>query len=459
MIKTDFQRLADSFSVGTVTSCKAIGKPISISNYVLNPVVGKRETATGLLSLYTLHTTKGFFVLAGATPLAIDDAVLKQQLKSHLDLTYFEYLPTQDKLKLTHKNDLYWYLIQPYKLLDREKAIEQLESLTVGQPIAASLGYGGVLFIEIGEALEPVLENGMQQPYRKIGMFVEEWWELRHQGKTIATRFDDTPAEEYFEQIAGKKIGSFTISPDCKKTSITVGEYTIVIPQTEQLVTWSLSHRTQGFEIHLTGTKRFKIKNYFFQRPGRSGENHPTRPETLFDQFYREDLPISQDNVNKLMQPMLGGVVQEVREMSGVDFCLELSGKEKWLLSVDSEWSLSRGEKSILSSKSHRFVFLEPLTKYLLQKKLTNILLQKEGTTFTFGTSLHLVIKQQKTLRLWWCLNRSKNISISARGNGTFEHVLWCPPELQEKYLQSKYGSTAADLLYSLEVYRDLLAA
>jgi len=186
MIKTDFQRIADSYSIGTVTSASSIKKPIKVKTSRESPLTRDNEVVTGWLSLFDLRTNQGFYVLVGTTPNILTQNDIELRLQKELDLTYFEYLTGHNNGPMTHKEDLHWYLLQPFKTLSRAVAIEKISTQIRRQEINIQIGYGGVLFVGVGKPIEPKITRGPGEFYREMEFFVDEWWELLHDGKKVA---------------------------------------------------------------------------------------------------------------------------------------------------------------------------------------------------------------------------------------------------------------------------------
>jgi len=254
-------------------------------------------------------------------------------------------------------------------------------------------------------------------------------------------------------------VTDFTVQPSTQKTFITLGDYSLVIHRTEELSTWDFTQRMMDFRITLTGRKQFQIKDDIFEKPGQTTKKHSSFQPTIFDQFDKDDLPISHSNVQKLSQPIIGSVVEEVRESTGISFCLPLQGKDSWLLCANADWELHKKNKSILSSRSHKFVYSKQLSKHLVNKKLVSFVFSEElnQTVFSFENDLELIIRKEKKRHLWTIFNLDKSYHLDAHNNGTFTHTVLCPEKLQEKYLGPQYGSAFAGCLYALDLYRDLI--
>ena len=460
MIKTDSQKIADFFSIGTIVSSKPVEDPLKIKTVRKNPLTKKDEALTGRLSLFHLQTNRGRYILVGITPNTLNQYDLKKRLRERFRLTRFEFLGSHKDIPLTHKNDLHWYLFQPFKILNREKAIGKIAKLIRNQEIRIQIGYGGVLFIELGKPLKPKVAWASDELYREMEFFVDEKWEIWDKDKKVASRFEDEAADKYVDKINGKIVTDFNVQPSCKKTFITLGNYSLVIYQTEELTTWDFSHRVQNFRITLTGRKQFRINDYLFERPEQTTKKHRSFQLTVFDQFYKENTPISHGNVRKLIEPMIGSIVKEVMENTGIAFCLLLKNSDSWLLGVNIDWELHRKNKPILSSRSHRFAYAQQLTKYLLSKKLTSLHFSKslDETILTFDDDLRLIVRMGKKPQLWTIFNQDKDYHLNALNTGKFEHIIICPGHLRKQYLEPQYGEKFASSLYALDLYRDLIS-
>ena len=459
MLKYDFQRIVDSFSAGKVISCEFIKKPLKIKAEIVNPITGKTDKLSGWLSLFELRTNHDQFILVGTTPNILDQTNLEKYLQAELNITNFEYISTSNKILITHKNDLHWYLLQPYKTLNRLATIKKISQLILNQKIHFIIGYGGVLFIEIGKLLKPRITWGSGEPYRETNFFVDEWWEIWEGKKKVASRFQDKAADIYIDKLNGQIIDDFVVTPSGQKTIIKIGKYNLIIYRTEELTTWDLTHRIQNYRLTLTGRKQFQIKDNIFEPPKKIKKRSDLFKLTVFDQFYKEFLPISHGNVRKILKSLIGAKIIEIRENTGISFCLELAGNDDWLISIDSSWQLYQNAKIILSSESHRFVFMEQLSSLLISNKITSLDFKKnlKETTFNFGGHLTLKVAKGKKLTSWTIFNRSKGIHLDVNSDSNFEHIIIYPDELKEKYLANKYGSKLANCLYALDFYRSLI--
>lgn len=346
------------------------------------------------------------------------------------------------------------------KTLSRLKATKKIAQFITNQKIHLIIGYGGVLFIEIGKELIPRITWGSGEPYRETNFFVDEWWEIWEGKKKVASRFEDQTADKYINQLNSQVIDDFVVTPSYQKTIFRIGKYDLIVFRTEELTTWDFTHRIQNYRITLTNRKQFQIKEYVFEEPKIIKKRSDLFKPTVFDQFYKEFLPISHDNVQKILKPLVGSQITEVRENTGISFCLELKGEEDWLISVDVNWVLYQDNKQILSSESHRFVFIEQLSQLLISKNITRLNFSDDlkQTTFGFADNLVLKVTKNKKLTSWTIFNRLKEIHIDANSDGNFEHIISCPDELKEKYLANKYGRKFASCLYALDFYRSLVA-
>ena len=337
---------------------------------------------------------------------------------------------------------------------------QKICNIIINQPIEINIGYGGVIFVEIGEKLKPAENWGSGVAYRQMYFFVDEMWEIQHKGITIISRFgeqEDKTVENALEEIANKKITNFSISDSFKETIFEFGDYKLIIKQTEELETWDFYHRTENLHFTLTGKKKLVSTKYVFEKPKKYKPKK--RKKTDFDDFYKEDLPLSQENAEKLLHPLIGFVTHQVREYTAVAFTLE-SKDEAMLISIDSDWQLLHKNKEVLSSKTHRYNFTEKLTKYLQGKRIEALSLNADELSMVikFGDQFKLNVEKSKRYSLWTVFNRLKGYHVSADANGNFDHIIICPEKLKEKYFAEKHGTAVANCLYALDLYRELIS-
>lgn len=244
------------------------------------------------------------------------------------------------------------------KKVTAQETKQKIYDSVINQPIEIDIGYGGVLFVEIGKKLKPAESWGSGVAYRQMYFFVDEIWEIHHKDKKVLERFgdeDEAKVEKVLKAIASKKISNFSISDFYETTTITIGDYKLIIKQTEELETWNFYHRTESFCFTLTGRKELISREYVFEKPKKYKPKQ--RKKTDFDSFYKENLPLSQSNAKLLLKPLIGFVAHQLREYSAIAFTLE-SKDGALLISVGSDWQLLKDNKEVLLSKKHRYNFI-----------------------------------------------------------------------------------------------------
>lgn len=455
----DIQRIIDAFSIGKLKHFSAIGEEIPVVDEQIDSLTEKPITYRGALQLYEVTTFHGNFILIKKSGFILRSLnQLSPYLKQYLDLTHFTFLETYGGVECTHKDDMHWYLIQSFKKLNFDDTTQQIKNLINGQEIQLEVGYGGVLYIEIGQPLKPLVTKGRGGVYREMVFFCDEQWEIWHKGQKVTSRFEDETIDQHVNQVNGKQISDFSIQPSYSKTFIEVGEYVVVLKRIEEFVTWYFTHRLHSFEIRLMGQKELRLYDSRFEKPSKKRVKFK-REATDFDQFYKEDLRLSGDNVRKLLVNANGAIIEEIRPNTGVEFNLAVKNTDEWLFCINSDWELYKSATLLCSSTSHRFAYEEILTKYLLGRKIISFLFNQDlkESVLTLDNDLKIVVKKGKKYSVWTVFNLSRGYHISALRDTKFTHIILCPDHLLAKYLAPKYGSQLAHALYALDLYREFL--
>jgi hypothetical protein len=251
------------------------------------------------------------------------------------------------------------------------------------------------------------------------------------------------------------------ITEDESKTIFELANnYQFIIHRQEALSTWSIHSLEEGIEISALGDGSYEKKpSYKNELPSNfkplPKDTTPTR------EFYKEDMPISIDNVQKIIYRIQQHTVQEVGENSGISFDLTLTqegNNRKTIITVDSDWELYQDDALLLNSVDNKFKFVEELFEVMKNKKFFDMDIREDTISLTFSENIFLYLKRQESRFTTFSINLlDQGIYINNYPNGEFTHIIICPDGLREKYLFSTQGSSFTNLMYALDFYRDLV--
>ena len=372
-------------------------------------------------------------------------------LKKEFDTSISTFLSTDQDLQVTHKFDYHWFLIKTNQELKESEVLEKLSKLH-GQNIVIEVGYGGVLFADIGD-----LEPRKYQPHRVKGtyrLYSDEFWELKLNDKKLADRWGKNAG--LIEQLGTHSIESISFTKNAKQTHIKLSTgHELILHRKEDLRTWEIDNNKEKYSIILLGTGKFIIRDHtpWKETPIKKRKKHKSYPITK--QFYKEDLPLSPDIVKKLFSQIHGSKIEGIFEYSGVSFTMDMTGG--WRFSVNCNWQLIDAEgKTLVSSTTNRFTFLDSLIKLLIGVEVEEMTFSDNlgETRLLLKNGLQLVLPKEKRYHLWTMFNNIEDYHIDAQGDGTFSHIILVPDKLKDKYFYAEKGSEFANVLYALDLYR-----
>lgn len=401
------QRIADSFSLGVVTSVEVLlqkrkVKQIKLSarNLRANPLLatgyaGKlpkwfarhkhdpswdsAELAQALqqagythhripyvFSVYSLRTTHGVYLLVGISQQArLPIAHIERLLKRELQISTIEQIKTatQPVGDCAHRRNMHWYIFRA-KQLTQQQARELLNALQ-NQPVSIEIGYGAPLFISIGE------RNQTAQPIARI--FTDEYWWVEVGGDEATNRW--SVADDFFKQNKQLSLKTVELDAEHKLTRLVLNNgQSICIPQEEQLTSWDCDFPKAGISLRLTGVGHFVLTDY--QPP----EYKPSKKKTQLKVTepappYVERQELTDILAKRLLKPILQLPITEIVEDSGKSFLLEMGkpidqSRHQAAVSIDGEWVLKRRGRTLVGSATHSFAFIPLLVKYLQGQRL-----------------------------------------------------------------------------------------
>lgn len=414
-------------------------------------LIWHEESFKGIV--FQIETTHDNYLLFGFSDNgnSVLESNIRALLKKEFNITICTFLNTDQHSLVTHKFDFHWYLIKPNQELQEADVLHKLSDIR-NQEIVIEVGYGGVLFAEIGD-----LEPRKYQPRLVKGDFrfyCDEFWEVRLKGKKLADRWSKNAG--LIEELGHCTLETISFSNNHKRTHFKLStEHELVIHLKEELRAWEIDSNKEKYSIILLGTGKFIMRDYkpWKETPIKKRKKH--KSNSIAKQFYKEDLALSPEIVKKLFQQLKGTKVEEIFQHSGVSFTMDFSGG--WRFSINCNWQLVNKQKRILiDSNNQRFAFMDGLLKHLKGIELKEFIFSDnlEETRLIFTNGLELILPKEKRYHLWTMFNQVENYHIDAQGDGTFSHIILVPDRLKDKYLCNEKSSEFANVLYALDLYR-----
>jgi hypothetical protein len=423
---TQIQRILDSFSVGTLLNLEH--KDIS------------RPDKTIDAEAIVVETTHDNYLLFGLPHIEnkVSQSDVLDILARKFNITICTFMKTDQKLQITHQFDHYWFLVKPNQELTESEVQDKLSQLR-NVDVATEMGYGGVLFVNIGNLIQ---------------LYSNEFWEIKLGEKKLADRWSTNA--DLVKQLGPHTIESISFVEGTKQTHIKLSTgHVLVIYRQDELRTWEINHNQERYSIILLGTGKFLITDY---KP--KEETHPKNSKhQLLDpaikQFYKEDIPLSSTIVSKLLKQIVGTKIGGVFQHSAIGFTIDMSST--WRFSVYCNWRLVDDKgKSSVDSTTNRFAFMDSLLKLLIGVEVKELIFSENlrETQLVFNNGLLLLLPKEKRHHLWTISNHTEGYHIDALGDGTFRHTILVPDELKDKYRYTGKGSNFTDILYALDLYR-----
>lgn len=338
--------------------------------------------------------------------------------------------------------------------INQQSVENKLKENLIGKPLSISIGYGGVLFAESDA----------------ISLYSDESWFIAKNGKQLLDRWQDDQDREddIVSSINNSKINNVLV--ENKKTTFNYeNDYSLEIPNAEELETWEITLKNEGVRITAHGDGTFDEKAY---KPEPTADPSELRKrikimsakntDPLLNDMYKENLPISADNAMKFVQSIVGKKVAEVEVDSASTFTLRFDSNQA-IISIEDSWELVIAGKKLVDSNS-RFSFGEVVTSTLTGIKLTSIEFDEkiDETKINFENSTVLTIRKTKSIPgksgIWTIFDTENGLHISANRDGKLDYLVLVPDQLKKKYHYDEKGSTWANIMYALDFYRGFIA-
>jgi len=363
---------------------------------------------------------------------------------------------------------------------------ELLMQNLVGKEIFISCGYGGVLFLEIGNITEH--EHEYQEGLfttRKIGnyrLFSDEDWKYTDSEKNIERWGCDSSAktDENFKKVGICVIEKIVITDTFEQTTfILSGNKSITIFKDDSLDTFHLILISEEKKLTVYGNGRCEYKDYqedkFWlkqAKPRQKQSQTVTFDRSVFRQYCPDLSPLSVTKAMEYAHNLLGQKVENIKVESATRFSINigpsyrnnLSEKDKklwtreiprWSIRIDEIWSLKKDGVVLLDVKKEKFHFAEKLKQELIEKRIIAITFDHKGKAaqFEFTEGYLLELQDSGRFSRWDIHDFLTGFTMSSYEKDGLQYRISAPIHLQDKYDTGDIHLDA--MLYQLDFYKN----
>jgi len=363
-----------------------------------------------------------------------------------------------------------------------------LDSLT-NKDIFLSCGYGGVMFIEIGNIVdyhfEHVEGNPTTRKYGKYRLFCDENWSFSDSCTTQIHRWTSSSFEtdELFESLGVKKLEKVEIVNDFEETRFYIsGGYIFTIIRDDSIDTFSIELIPDKKKLTVFGNGNIEYTDYEENLSYmKKGKPHPKRTETIsIDRsFLRNQMPdilkLSYEKAQEFIFPLFNQKIQSIEVNSATRFslsfgedCKKLFSKKdqedwstplyRWSLSINEVWVLKKNKEIILDVRKEKFHFEEKLIYLLRGKYLVDIVFDKNGakTEIQLSDDYTFVVLEADRYSRWDIHDFKTGFSVGSYRDEGLIYRISSPSYVMDEF---KTGDVHLDaILYETKFYRDYFA-
>lgn len=363
-----------------------------------------------------------------------------------------------------------------------------LDSLA-DKDIFLSCGYGGVMFVEIGNIVDYHFEHVEGSPttrkYGQYRLFCDENWSFSDGNTTQIHRWTSSSFEtdSLFDSLGVQKLEKIEIINGFERTVFHIsGGYTFTIHRDDAIHTFSLNLIPEKKRLTVFGNGNIEFDDYEDDRSYlKKSKPRPKSTETLLvDRNFLRDqkadlLPISLEKAQEFILPILHQKIQNIEVRSGTSFaltfgddCRKLLSKEqqkiwlnpqhRWSLAIDEEWVLKRGEDIVLDVRKERFHFKEKLTLILKGKLITDIVFDENGsgTKIMFSDDYSLAVLETGRYSQWDIHDFKTGFTVGSYRDQGLVYRVSSPIHVLNKYNTDDVHLDS--ILFELQFYRDFFA-
>jgi len=365
------------------------------------------------------------------------------------------------------------------------KEVRSIFDRLENQDIFLSCGYGGMMFIEIGQMTEHRYEHEVgkwaARKYGEYRLFCDENWNFSNGDTINIDRWTSSSFEtdNLFESLGVCKLEQIEIVNDFEKTIFHIsGGFTFSIIRDDSINTFSISMIPDKKMLTVFGNGNIEYKDY--EEDLSYLKNRKPRPKATknisIDRIFLRDqmpdvLPLSYEKAQEFIFPVFNRAIQSIEVDSGTRFslnfgedCRQLLSKKdqktwkdplfRWRLSVDENWVLLHDKKVCLDVRETKFHFGEKLTTFLTNKILMAVHFDKNGANaeFQFTNGYTLVILESGRYSRWDIRDFKTGLTVGSYRDEGFVYRVSEPLFISGH----RTGDVNLDaMLYDLSFYRE----
>ena len=359
----------------------------------------------------------------------------------------------------------------------------------VNQDIFLSCGFGGVMFVEIGNIVDRHFEyEEGKHTTRKHGqyrLFCDENWSFSDGKNTRIDRWKSSTFEtnKLFESLGVRKLEKIEIINGFEKTIFHIsGGYTFTIVRDDSIDTFSITLIPEKKMLTIFGDGHIEFVNYeenINNLKKSKPRPKPKKTVTVSRNFLRNQmpdlLPLSYEKAQEFIRPLFNQKIQAIEVNSGTRFSLSfgedcrhlLSKKDqetwsnpmfRWSLSVDEVWVLKKGKETVLDVHKERFHFEKKLVSFLKNKQLIEIAFNKNGakTEILLSGDYTLVVHETGRYSKWDIHDFKTGFTVGSYKDGGLVYRISSPIHVLNEYNTGDIHLDA--ILYELKLYREYFA-
>lgn len=373
------------------------------------------------------------------------------------------------------------------KTISVKEAQKILNSL-VGQDIFLSCGYGGVMFVEIGNITNHTFEyekgKSVTHKFGEYRLFCDENWSFYDNKDSRIDRWTSSSFEtdELLESIGVRKLEKIEIVNEFEETRFYIsGGYTFTIIKDDSIDTFSVVFIPNKKKLTVFGNGNIEYKDYEEDLSYmKKSKPRPKPTKISIDRnFLRNQmpdaLPLSYQKAQEFITPLFNQKIQSVEVTTATRFslnfgvdCRKLLSKEdqktwktpmfRWSLFVDEIWVLKKKKKVIIDVREEKFHFEEKLTSLIGDKHLLDIIFDKNGakTKIQLSDDYTLVILETGRYSRWDIHDFKTGFTVGSYRDDGLIYRISSPIHVMDEF---KTGDVHLDaILYEMKFYRDYFA-
>lgn len=369
------------------------------------------------------------------------------------------------------------------------KEAQKILNSLVNQDIFLSCGYGGVMFVEIGNITNHHFEyeegKSITRKYGECRLFCDENWSFHNDKDIQIDRWTSSSFEtdELFESLGVHRLEKIEIVNDFEETRFHIsGGYTFTIIKDDSIDTFSITLIPDKKKLTVFGNGNIEYTDYeedlSYMKKSKPRPK-PTKSISIDRNFLRNQmpdvLPLSYQKAREFITPLFNQKIQSIDVTTATRFSLnfgedyrKLLSKEdqktwkttmfRWSLSVDENWVLKKNKKVVLDVREEKFHFEEKLLSLIRDKHLVDIIFDKNGakTEIQLSDDYTLVILETGRYRRWSIHDFKTGFTVGSYRDEGLIYRISSPIHVMDEF---KTGDVHLDaILYEMKFYRDYFA-